>query len=172
MPTSSEPTTDPVFVRRLRVCPFCGAQTPAHLPLCWVCHANLRKADARPLSTSQFSLGTILLVMALVAIVLTAFRLSTTAGIVLVAIVVPATARTIRTADLWKASRERMPLMELVDTFLGSVGVTVAAWTFGLAAFAGSGICLSLIWPWLLPLPAIIGLATATHCFWKMWPVE
>lgn len=172
MPASEQPTSDPVFVRRLRVCPFCGAQTPAHLPLCWVCHGNLRKADARPLKTSQFSLGTTLLVMVLVAVVLTAFRLSTTAGIVLLAIVTPATARTIHTADLWKANRDRMPLVELLDTFLGSLGVSLAAWTFGLAAFVLAGMCILLAGPWLLPLPAICGVATAAYCFWKMWPVE
>lgn len=168
-----DPTSDQVLIRRLRTCPNCGAQVPPHLWHCWVCREDLQKADRRPLKVNQFSILTFFLVTALLGAILAIFRLSIVAGVVLLAIAIPATARTIWTAQIWKAGGDRMPLGALLDTFIDSLGVTIVAWGLGLAAFTLCGCCAGLIpFEWLL-LPALpLGLATAGYCYWILRPRE
>ena len=109
----------------------------------------------------------------LLAVNLAVFRFSVAAGIILLALVIPATTRTIWTAQIWKAGRDRMPLPTLLDTFLGSLGVSLAAWAFGVLAFLCLAMCAGLFQSvWLLPFALIGGMATAAYWFWKMRPLD
>lgn len=167
--STPEPSGSPVFVRRLRTCHSCGSQTPVSVPHCWVCHTNL---DAKPLNSSQFSIGALLLTMTLVAVVLTVFRFSIASGVVLLAIVVPATVRTIWTVQIWKAGQERMPLSDLLATFARSLGVSVASWIFGLTAFFATGIILRIVGsPPLMLIAIAAGFVTVAYSFLAMRPV-
>jgi hypothetical protein len=164
-------TSDRALVRRLRTCPNCGAQTPPHLAHCWVCQEDLRKFDRRALKVNQFSMGAFFLVTALLGAILAVFRVSSLAGVVLLAISIPATVRTIWTAQMWKAGGDRMPLGALLDTFISSAGVSVTAWVLGIAAFIFGCTCAGIMAAELLVLPAAaVGLATAACCYWIMRP--
>jgi hypothetical protein len=142
---------------------------PVSVSHCWVCHTNL---EDKPLKSGQFSIGALLLTMTLVAVVLTVFRFSIASGVVLLALVVPATVRTIWTVQIWKAGQERMPLADLLATFARSLGVSVASWIFGLSAFFASGIFAGIVGaPSLMLIAIAVGFVTVVYSFLWMRPV-
>lgn len=164
-------TSDRTLIRRRRACPNCGAQVPPHLTHCWVCREDLRKADRPALKVNQFSILTFFLVTALLGVILAVFRLSIVAGVVLLAVAIPATARTVWTAQIWKAAGDRSSLGDLLDTFVGSLGATIAAWALGIAVFTWCCCCAGFVSSEWLLLPALpLGLVTTAYCFWILRP--
>lgn len=125
---------------RILLCPHCGAENGAEAALCGACHQSLvlvigpevlsRPPGPRP----SFRLGSLMLLIALVAVFLGLVREEPTLGLLFL-IVVPAFVHTLHTAALRRSSGVPMSLLEKLGLFFGSSAATFATlWLVGIAS--------------------------------------
>jgi len=122
-----------------RTCPECGATIVATTDCCWLCHATVPVVATlvaegpvpwEHRAAYQFSLATMMLTIALVAVLLGVFLISPGIGILLAVAVTPAF---LRTCIVMARRKARGQPVSLADK-LGSFAVSFAA-SVGLAVF-------------------------------------
>lgn len=118
------------------ICPECEARNPVKAVSCWVCDGPLRpgpgkpeplpELDPAPPPSSTFRLSSLMIAIALIAMVLGVVRESPGLAILLAIAAVPALAFTFSTSLRRRSEGVPMTTAQKIGTFLGAVAVTVS----------------------------------------------
>jgi hypothetical protein len=167
---------------RRRDCPHCGANCWTDEETCWHCARKFAGPPARP-RFIQFSLGTLLLVMAALAVAMGSIRSFPLLSVLLLLWILPSILHTYLACRLLRRRVPPVDFHERLDRFgLALVYVCLAL----LAALAAGWVAMATLWavlprnPALRPpagpaeefLPAIIGIAVACASLaggWLFW---
>jgi hypothetical protein len=145
-PASKPPTT--------RVCPSCAAKNSADAERCWLCHEHLSAGTPaiewlptqyERHATFQFSFASLLLTIAVLAVLLGVFRLSPGLGVLAAVIIAPAWIRTCLTVMRRQSSQpqplalgEKTAIFAVSVAIMVGIGVTIVAAIVGaFASFCG-----------------------------------
>jgi small-conductance mechanosensitive channel len=166
-------------------CPHCQAEYQPGAERCWICHQPLEPArpehagapEGTPPSVRRsFHLNTLMVVIALVAVLLGLFRESSGLGVFVAVICLPAALRLRSVAAQRQARDQPMSLPEKIWDFIGSALIAwamlvmlgiCAAVAFLLMCLVGgvnfTGPATQPSWPNLIPvgLPVVVGLVCA-----------
>jgi hypothetical protein len=119
-----------------KVCKGCGAKNPGHLTQCWLCEGPLAVPAAgtpfKPTSYErhaalQFSFASLLVTIALIAVLLGSFRLWPGLGVLLLVIVAPAWIGTCITVMSRQARQGVMTFSQKAGIFATSLAIVVGA---------------------------------------------
>ncbi|HEX8203750.1 MAG TPA: hypothetical protein VF590_24955 [Isosphaeraceae bacterium] len=135
-------------------CPHCGAKNPAIEEACQECGRPLAVVIGPPAKVRRLGLGTLMVLIAEVAVCLAVIREMPGLGIPLLLILVPAHLRTVVAVARRKADERPMSVEDTVGAFVASMGLMVvvgvaAGIAFGTTCFAGfwAGAGLRSLWP-------------------------
>ena len=125
------------------VCPHCHAENPPGTLMCWICLQPLAEPASRPPAVPSlapqrtFSLGSLMLVIALIAVCFGVFRETPGLGVALVIVLAPAFLHTLRNVYRRKAEGRPMSAMEKFAVFFSALGMVMVVGTAaGIAFFA------------------------------------
>jgi hypothetical protein len=170
-------------------CPHCQAEYQPGAERCWMCHQPLEAArpgqPSPPTKAARsFHLNTLMVVIALIAVLLGLFRESSGLGIFVAVICLPAALRLRSVAAQRQARDQPMSLPEKIWDFIGSALIAwamlvmlaiCAAVAFFLMCLAGgvnfTGPATQPPWPSYIPvvLPVVVGLACAIVMVRYLW---
>jgi hypothetical protein len=135
-------------------CPHCGAKNPAIEEVCQECGRPLAIVIGPPARIRRLGLGTLMLLIAEVAVCLAVMRELPGLGILMFLILVPAHVRTVVAVARRKADERPMTWEEALGAFVASMGLMVvigaaAGVAFGTTCFVGfwGGAGLRSLWP-------------------------
>lgn len=170
-----------IVPRRLDVvnCPHCGAENPSSESRCVACSKGLvvyiGPAQRLP---HRFGLGSLMVLVATVALGLSALRGAPVLGVLILVLMPPALVRTMTVISQRDADERAMTFDDKMAVFLGSIGVMLAVLLSAFLAFAivcmpvgsmavsagGYGM------PLALAISGAAGLAVAVWVLRKLWP--
>jgi hypothetical protein len=172
-----------------KVCPDCGANNPGHLSKCWLCEAPLGvAASGAPFTPTayqrhasfQFSFASLMVTIALIAVLLGAFRLAPGLGVLLTIIVAPAWIRTCITVAFRSSERGEVGLGQKAGIFAVSLAMVIGIGVMLIAALVGAfavfcGVTAAADQPeqagiaMLVALGAMVALGVALAVVWAAW---
>ena len=130
-----------------KICWGCGANNPDHLVECWLCNAPLA---ATPVDTPfkatayerhakfQFSFASLLVTIALIAVLLGVFRLVPGLGVILAIIVAPAWIHTCITVAFRSSDRGPVTFDQKAGIFAASLAIVIGTGVMLIAAVVGA----------------------------------
>ena len=160
-------------------CPHCQAENPASGATCHACGRPLAIYIGPPARVRSFGLGSVMLLIAVIAVCLGVARFAPGLGIVMLLIATPALARTVIAATRRAADERPLTGQEKVEVFLASTGLmflvllasgaafVATCFPVGLAAFSVNstpGVVLGFV------IGAGAALAAAFFLLRRFWP--
>jgi hypothetical protein len=130
-----------------KVCTDCGANNPDHLAQCWLCQAPLAAATSgAPFKATnyerhakfQFSFASLMVTIALIAVLLGVFRLAPGLGVFLAIIVAPAWITTCVKVAFRSSERGQVTLGQKAGIFAASVAIVIGVGVMLIAAVVGA----------------------------------
>jgi hypothetical protein len=130
-----------------KVCEACGASNPGHRTQCWLCEGPLRVPAAEvPVPSTpyerhaafQFSFASLMVTIALIAVLLGVFRLWPGIGVLLVIIVAPAWIRTCVTVALRQSRQGTLTFGKKATIFATSLAIVVGIGVMLIAAIVSA----------------------------------
>jgi hypothetical protein len=135
-------------------CLNCGAKNPAIEEHCQECGRPLAIVIGPPAKIRRLGLGTLMLLIAEVAVCLAVMRELTGLGVLMLLVLAPAHVRTVVAVARRKADERPMTWEETLAAFVASMGLMVvigvaAGIAFGMSCFVGfwGGAGLHSLWP-------------------------
>ena len=129
------------------VCTDCGASNPGHLSKCWLCQAPVvLAASGTPFKATayerhaafQFSFASLLVTIALIAVLLGVFRLAPGLGVLLAIIVAPAWIRTCITVTFKQSRQGAVTFGQKAGVFATSLAIVIGIGVMLIAAVVGA----------------------------------
>lgn len=131
-----------------KVCTDCGANNPDHLSECWLCKMPLVElaASSTPFKPTayqqhaglQFSFASLMVTIALIAVLLGVFRLAPGLGVLLTIIVAPAWIRTCLTVAFRSSDRGEVSFGQKAGIFAVSLAMIIGIGVMLIAAVVGA----------------------------------
>lgn len=162
-------------------CPHCGAENPSVEARCASCSKGLTiyigPTQGLP---RRFGVGSLMLLVATVALGLSALRGAPMLGVLILVLIPPALVRTMAVVSQRATDERPMILDETMGVFFGSIGVMMAVLLASFLAFAivcmpvgsmtmGSGVYGMTL---ALSLAGAAALAAAVWVLRKLWPYK
>lgn len=119
-------------------CAHCGASNFAVYKDCVACKRNLTVVIEPKPRIRQLSLGSVMMIVAVVAVCLAPIRVAPGLSALLALVLVPAATRAVLHVEGRKADGRPMIVYEKIHAYLGSVGVMVATLLAASAAFVAT----------------------------------